>query len=396
MLWPDAAQTRARKGSIADGADAQRFGPHTAKLLRAAKATGIDARASRDAGSYLCNYLSWRAIEAVNADNGPRLAAFIHIPPLARGGATQAQGFSAHHAGRAGRCRRSDADGNGAGWREGRRNFVGWAKRQRAHHLQSCAESMMVGTAHTRLCPPYGHSVAAVPNINPTPNNRRRSSRVFTMPGRIFAIPMKARMPRRASREGHSTMDMNRRHLIGAIRRRYGRRAGDVARRRARGAAHLHARPRRHAVWRASRQPRRSDRETAARDRRSRARASAAGAAAGRLSHRHASPAKRHATGRRARRDQTRIQRRRLDAAGRRRQQHRPDRHHLRRRRHSAAGAARAGALPRRARRPHRRLRNHRPAAATASGWSRSPATSPAISSGRSRPPRWCRSTRWA
>ena len=29
-LWPDATQTRARKGSIADGADAQRFGPHTA------------------------------------------------------------------------------------------------------------------------------------------------------------------------------------------------------------------------------------------------------------------------------------------------------------------------------------------------------------------------------
>ena len=93
MLWPDAAQTRARKGSIADGADAQRFGPHTAKLLRAAKATGLDARASRNAGSYLCNYLSWRAIEAVNADSGPRLAAFIHIPPLARGGATRRKGF---------------------------------------------------------------------------------------------------------------------------------------------------------------------------------------------------------------------------------------------------------------------------------------------------------------
>jgi pyroglutamyl-peptidase len=93
MLWPDAAQTRARKGSIADGADAQRFGPHTAKLVRAAKATGLDARASRNAGSYLCNYLSWRAIEAVNADSGPRLAAFIHIPPLARGGATRRKGF---------------------------------------------------------------------------------------------------------------------------------------------------------------------------------------------------------------------------------------------------------------------------------------------------------------
>jgi pyroglutamyl-peptidase len=94
MLWPDAAQTRARKGSIADGADAQGFGPHTAKLLRAAKGAGLDARTSRDAGSYLCNYLSWRAIEAVNAGSGPRLAAFVHIPPLARGGASRRKGYS--------------------------------------------------------------------------------------------------------------------------------------------------------------------------------------------------------------------------------------------------------------------------------------------------------------
>jgi len=93
MLWPDAAQARSRKGSIAGGADAQKFGPHTAKLLRAAKATGLDARASRDAGSYLCNYLSWRAVAAVDAGNGPRLAAFIHIPPLARSGAIRRKGF---------------------------------------------------------------------------------------------------------------------------------------------------------------------------------------------------------------------------------------------------------------------------------------------------------------
>jgi len=93
MLWPDADKSRARKGSIADGASAQMFGPHTGKLLRSARNSGIDARASRDAGSYLCNYLSWRAIEAVDADNGPRLAAFIHIPPLARGGATRHKGF---------------------------------------------------------------------------------------------------------------------------------------------------------------------------------------------------------------------------------------------------------------------------------------------------------------
>ena len=92
MLWPDAAQRRARKGSIAGNADAQMFGPHTTKLLRAAIGTGIDARASRDAGSYLCNYLSWRAIEATGADNGPRLAAFIHVPLLARNGAPRRKG----------------------------------------------------------------------------------------------------------------------------------------------------------------------------------------------------------------------------------------------------------------------------------------------------------------
>jgi pyroglutamyl-peptidase len=93
MLWPDADHARARKGSIADGADAKMFGPHTAKLLRAALGTGIDARASRDAGSYLCNYLSWRAIEATRADNGPRLAAFVHVPPIARDWASQRKGM---------------------------------------------------------------------------------------------------------------------------------------------------------------------------------------------------------------------------------------------------------------------------------------------------------------
>ena len=88
-LFPDADRTRARKGSIVSGANVMMFGPHTAKLLRAAVGTGIDARASRDAGSYLCNYLSWRAIEAAAKDGGPALAAFVHIPLLARGGVSQ-------------------------------------------------------------------------------------------------------------------------------------------------------------------------------------------------------------------------------------------------------------------------------------------------------------------
>lgn len=92
MLWPDADHSRVRKGSIAGDADAMMFGPHTAKLLRAAAGTGIDARASRDAGSYLCNYLSWRAIEAVSADNDLRVAAFVHVPLIARGAMASRKG----------------------------------------------------------------------------------------------------------------------------------------------------------------------------------------------------------------------------------------------------------------------------------------------------------------
>ena len=91
--FPDAGRQHARTGSIAGGADAMMFGPHSERLLRAALATGIDARLSRDAGSYLCNYLSWRAIEAVNGSNDLRLAQFIHVPPLAHDG-TAATGRS--------------------------------------------------------------------------------------------------------------------------------------------------------------------------------------------------------------------------------------------------------------------------------------------------------------
>jgi pyroglutamyl-peptidase len=92
--FPDADRTRARKGSIAGGAAALMFGPHTAKLLRAAEGSGVDARASRDAGSYLCNYLSWRAIEATDKHHGPALAAFVHVPLIARDGAAQRKGAS--------------------------------------------------------------------------------------------------------------------------------------------------------------------------------------------------------------------------------------------------------------------------------------------------------------
>ncbi|MDI4237167.1 pyroglutamyl-peptidase I [Bradyrhizobium sp. Arg237L] len=91
-LVADAGRRRARKGSIVDGTDPTMFGPHTAKLLRAALATGVDARASRDAGSYLCNYLSWRAIEAVDKTDGLQLAAFVHVPLIPRHGTSLRKG----------------------------------------------------------------------------------------------------------------------------------------------------------------------------------------------------------------------------------------------------------------------------------------------------------------
>lgn len=85
QLWPDAEHANVSSRSIARGAPfARSFGPHTEKLLRAARATGIDARPSLSAGSYLCNYLSWRAIETTDVTSGPRLAAFVHVPLVPR------------------------------------------------------------------------------------------------------------------------------------------------------------------------------------------------------------------------------------------------------------------------------------------------------------------------
>jgi pyroglutamyl-peptidase len=54
------------------------------RLLASVRATHIPAALSRDAGRYLCNYLCWRAAEAASKKNGPRLAAFVHVPTVAR------------------------------------------------------------------------------------------------------------------------------------------------------------------------------------------------------------------------------------------------------------------------------------------------------------------------
>jgi pyroglutamyl-peptidase len=90
QIFPDASHAQVRSRTLEAGAEStKKFGPHTTKLLRAAQSTGIDARSSLSAGFYLCNYLSWRAIEATHQEGGPRLAAFIHVPLVPRDGAHQ-------------------------------------------------------------------------------------------------------------------------------------------------------------------------------------------------------------------------------------------------------------------------------------------------------------------
>ena len=86
QLWPDAGHTAVLSCTIDPASPAtRRFGGHTRYLLQAAKATGIDARASINAGAYLCNYLSWRAIEATGQHSRTLpLAAFIHVPKVPR------------------------------------------------------------------------------------------------------------------------------------------------------------------------------------------------------------------------------------------------------------------------------------------------------------------------
>jgi pyroglutamyl-peptidase len=92
-IWPDAGNTRVGLGKIAAGkADALTFGPHTARLVRAAVQTDVPAKSSRDAGRYLCNYLCWRAIETSQTAPQPPLAAFIHVPLVPRGTLSQRKG----------------------------------------------------------------------------------------------------------------------------------------------------------------------------------------------------------------------------------------------------------------------------------------------------------------
>ena len=82
--FPDVSGRSLNRRSIVGGGPPSLPMPaRTRHLFAAARNARIPVLVSRDAGRYLCNYLCWRATEAV-AQNGPRFAAFVHVPLTSR------------------------------------------------------------------------------------------------------------------------------------------------------------------------------------------------------------------------------------------------------------------------------------------------------------------------
>jgi pyroglutamyl-peptidase len=84
--FPDVTGFSPGTRRIAAGAAAARARAPTIRMLNAARRWEKAAMLSRNAGSYLCNYVYWRALEAARRPGGPKLVAFVHIPPLRRSG----------------------------------------------------------------------------------------------------------------------------------------------------------------------------------------------------------------------------------------------------------------------------------------------------------------------
>ena len=113
-LWPDADQARIRKGSIAGGTDAMMFGPahHKASARRT-------RHRHRCAGLARCRQLSLQLSELARdrGDVPRRRSAPRRVRPCAAARTRRRftpQGHRpARHAGPTGRCRRSDAAGDG-------------------------------------------------------------------------------------------------------------------------------------------------------------------------------------------------------------------------------------------------------------------------------------------
>ena len=83
-LWfPDAGGATARRAAIEAGGPPERRGrAPMPRLLTAARAARVEAKLSRDAGRYVCNYAYWHALAAAETAGGPRAVVFVHVPKL--------------------------------------------------------------------------------------------------------------------------------------------------------------------------------------------------------------------------------------------------------------------------------------------------------------------------
>jgi pyroglutamyl-peptidase len=84
-LVPDAGGDLPMQTTIApDAPETLSLAAPAHRLAVAARAAGLPAFVSHDAGRYLCNYICWRACELASQSGSPRLIAFVHVPAVAR------------------------------------------------------------------------------------------------------------------------------------------------------------------------------------------------------------------------------------------------------------------------------------------------------------------------
>jgi pyroglutamyl-peptidase len=85
VLVPDVGGRMRRARSIRASEPAAVIGSAPfQKLVDAARTARVPTRLSRNAGTYLCNYVYWRGIEAKRQNGRPRVVVFVHVPNLAR------------------------------------------------------------------------------------------------------------------------------------------------------------------------------------------------------------------------------------------------------------------------------------------------------------------------
>lgn len=80
-LFPDAEGFSPRKQTIrSPGPASLRGRAPFARLLAAARSTGMATSLSRNAGTYVCNYCYWRAVDGAVLPERPMVIVFVHVP----------------------------------------------------------------------------------------------------------------------------------------------------------------------------------------------------------------------------------------------------------------------------------------------------------------------------